>query len=807
MTVEEALQHPTWAMGGKITIDSATLMNKGLEVIEAHHLFGTPYDRDRRRRAPAVDRPRAGDALRRRRARPPRAIRTCACRSPTRCTTPSGSTCRCRTLDLAEVGSLTFEPPDPDAFPCLRLAREAAAAGGTAPCVLNAANEVAVHAFLSGRLRLHGHPGGDRGRRSSACRRAPVHGFDSLYEADAEARAVAGELVAEVAAPMSWFLAFLGFAALIILHELGHFTAAKAVGMRVERFSLFFPPLSLRRKRGETEYAIGAIPLGGYVKITGMNPAEEIPPEVAHRAYYRQPVWKRIVVIGAGPAVNIVLAFLILWALFCGPTGDAQKAKTTTRSCDDQGARPPPGCCSRATGSSPSTACAGTPASLRKQIATHRCAGAASDGCKAASPPRSSCSATDARVRSRSRRSTTPQPGAMLLGFAFGTTPARRRPGRGGRPSVDRDVVLHPRDGRDDRADLRAREAQGDLRRRRLLRDHAAERSSSRPTEALFLLAIISLSLGVINLFPFLPLDGGHIFWALAEKVRGRAIPFSVMERAGFVGFVLVIALFMIGFTNDIGRLTGRGLRRQVGSAQAWTTAPTGSRRALEARRSPRPSASPPRTPGPRRGPHQGRRGLAHLGRAARARRRAGRRARELGVRARRHRRADARQPAGVPHRRPGGDDARRDAVLDLPDLLARADRLRGRRRAARRSRSIECRPFAGARCPELEHVLVLEGDAGGHAGVGGRRGLRPEFDAEPHWRAVEPDDLLTLIYTSGTTGPPKGVQLAHRNLMAAVEAIEALIQFPDGAKVISWLPAAHIAERPRTTTCRSSTR
>jgi regulator of sigma E protease len=76
---------------------------------------------------------------------------------------------------------------------------------------------------------------------------------------------------------------------------------------------------------------------------------------------------------------------------------------------------------------------------------------------------------------------------------------------------------------------------------------------------ALFLLAVISLSLGIINLFPFLPLDGGHIFWAVAEKLRGRAIPFSVMERAGFVGFALVIALFMVGLTNDIGRLTGEG--------------------------------------------------------------------------------------------------------------------------------------------------------------------------------------------------------------------------------------------------------
>ena len=77
--------------------------------------------------------------------------------------------------------------------------------------------------------------------------------------------------------------------------------------------------------------------------------------------------------------------------------------------------------------------------------------------------------------------------------------------------------------------------------------------------EALTLLAIVSLSLGVINLFPFLPLDGGHIFWSLVEKVRGSPVPFSVMERAGAIGFVLVIMLFVIGLSNDIGRLTGQG--------------------------------------------------------------------------------------------------------------------------------------------------------------------------------------------------------------------------------------------------------
>ena len=100
---------------------------------------------------------------------------------------------------------------------------------------------------------------------------------------------------------MSWFLVFGIFIVLIVAHEAGHFAAAKAVGMRVERFSLFFPPLILRKKIGETEYAIGALPLGGYVKISGMSPAEDLPDEVRTRAYHAQPPWKRVVTIARGP--------------------------------------------------------------------------------------------------------------------------------------------------------------------------------------------------------------------------------------------------------------------------------------------------------------------------------------------------------------------------------------------------------------------------------------------------------------------------------------------------------------------------
>ena len=77
--------------------------------------------------------------------------------------------------------------------------------------------------------------------------------------------------------------------------------------------------------------------------------------------------------------------------------------------------------------------------------------------------------------------------------------------------------------------------------------------------DSLLLLAIVSLSLAIINLFPFLPLDGGHIFWSLVEKVRGSRVPFSVIERASAIGFLLILMLFVIGLTNDINRLTGPG--------------------------------------------------------------------------------------------------------------------------------------------------------------------------------------------------------------------------------------------------------
>jgi 1-deoxy-D-xylulose-5-phosphate reductoisomerase len=192
VSVDEALAHPTWAMGGKITIDSATLMNKGLELIEAHHLFGTPYDRIQ-----IVVHPQSivhalvslcdGASLAHLGYPDMRVPIAYALHHPERVEVPVP------TLDLAQLGSLTFEEPDVDAFPCLALARAAAEAGGTAPCVLNAANEIAVHAFLGGRIGFMGIPAAIEGALDRLPA-APVHSFESLYAADEEAREVAGEL-------------------------------------------------------------------------------------------------------------------------------------------------------------------------------------------------------------------------------------------------------------------------------------------------------------------------------------------------------------------------------------------------------------------------------------------------------------------------------------------------------------------------------------------------------------------------------------------------------------------------------------
>ena len=186
VSVEDALDHPTWKMGGRITIDSATLMNKGFEAIEAHHLFAVPYGR-----IEVVVHPQSlvhslihlndGSSLAHLGYPDMRVPISYALHFPERADVDVPE------LDLAAAGALTFEAPDPATFACLRLALEAGEAGGTAPCVLNAADEVAVAAFLDGQIPFTGIAAViERVLEEMPAR--PITHFDDLFATDAEAR-------------------------------------------------------------------------------------------------------------------------------------------------------------------------------------------------------------------------------------------------------------------------------------------------------------------------------------------------------------------------------------------------------------------------------------------------------------------------------------------------------------------------------------------------------------------------------------------------------------------------------------------
>lgn len=360
---------------------------------------------------------------------------------------------------------------------------------------------------------------------------------------------------------MSWFWVFVGFCLLIILHEAGHFFAAKATGMRVERFFLFFGPTIWSFKRGETEYGVKAIPLGGYVKITGMTPEEDIPPEVEHRSYYKQDVWKRIVVVAAGPAVNIVLAFVILFGVFwvngqeepLQSVGEVRKGTPAAKILQPgdeivaiDGRRYPG---------------LGTEERLvkfGKTVGSHKCAGKQVDGCVAATP-------VEIEVRRNGQlKSFSVYPRydeemkRALIGFSYGAENIEIGPGTAVKEAGD--VIWRMAEGTfhvfTHLFEEEQREQVSGVVGISAVGDQTIEKGLER---SLILLAIVSLSLGLVNLLPILPLDGGHIFWSLVEKVRGRPVSWRVMEKATAVGIALVLMLFFLGLSNDIGRITGEG--------------------------------------------------------------------------------------------------------------------------------------------------------------------------------------------------------------------------------------------------------
>jgi len=365
---------------------------------------------------------------------------------------------------------------------------------------------------------------------------------------------------------MSYVLAFLGFAALITLHEAGHFVAAKAVGMRVERFSLFFGPMFFKRRRGETEYGIGVIPLGGYVKITGMSPNETFDsPEIEARAYINQPPWKRIVVIAAGPAVNLILAFVLVWVALIG-IGEHNVLNKNGQPIITNGV---------------AQVVAGSAAqgvlqvgdkivsvdgvkggfeTFHNQIAKHTCAGGAHvNGCRSTTAATLVLSRKGALKTFRLYPRWSAQSKQMEVGFApvypLASNGVLYSAGHSatGLASVAKASVTAIVELFKPKERKQLHSVIGGYK-------YVQEGIAVGWTNGLEIIGLISLALGLINLFPFLPLDGGHIFWALVEQIRGRRVPWVVMERATFVGIGLVLILMFVGISNDVSHIANHTL-------------------------------------------------------------------------------------------------------------------------------------------------------------------------------------------------------------------------------------------------------
>ena len=355
VTVEEALAHPTWRMGPKITVDSSTLMNKGLEVIEAHELFGVDYDR-----MAVIIHPQSvvhsmveftdGATVAQLSNPDMRLPIGYALAYPDRLHHAFGA------IDWASFCRASISSsPIATSFRCLDLAEQAGRAGGLAPAWLNAANEVAVAAFLDGRVGW-GAIADVVADTIDACEQTPVADAGDVIEADRRARQTgragrpstrvggvseitetpdlaAGsddqrrsrrhehgpvgspvaerrpgptpeaeyrepkgsvvQLVAVVAAILAMsmlthsldlLIVIVAIIVMVMIHELGHFATAKWSHMKVTEYFLGFGPRLWSFRRGETEYGVKAIPLGGYVKIIGMTNTEEVDPadEAAH---------------------------------------------------------------------------------------------------------------------------------------------------------------------------------------------------------------------------------------------------------------------------------------------------------------------------------------------------------------------------------------------------------------------------------------------------------------------------------------------------------------------------------------------
>ena len=409
---------------------------------------------------------------------------------------------------------------------------------------------------------------------------------------------------------MNFVVAILGLAALILIHEAGHFFVARAVGMSPRKFYLGFPPALVKTTRKGIEYGIGTIPLGGYVKIPGMHrpaPADvddglavalgelpglarplaavkqalvtedyaaataalaeaqamvaradlgpaaakaadrgfsEIGDACAADAYWRAATWRRIAVIVAGPGANFIVAALLFWVVFMvslGPATNRIQAVDPTMTVAAKQVQSPAATAGIRTGDR-IVSVNGRPT---PDGDTLRLAITGSQGQPLALVVRRA----DSRVALPAVRPLLLS-GAYRLGIGLDDTgyPAGEAAWRAVKAIgfVSRDTgrslgnLIHQK-GRD-----QVSSPVGIVR-------ASAQAASAGWEQYVTLLAFISLSLGLLNLLPLLPLDGGHIAVSLIERVRGRAFAKEAYAKISFVGIALVLLLFFIGLSNDVG--------------------------------------------------------------------------------------------------------------------------------------------------------------------------------------------------------------------------------------------------------------
>lgn len=402
---------------------------------------------------------------------------------------------------------------------------------------------------------------------------------------------------------MTVLVAIVGLGVLILVHELGHFLVSLGLGMRPRRFYVGFPPAIWKRTHNGIEYGIGAIPLGGFVKIPGMHrpspgdvdlglgralretPAlegtaarlrgalaandhdaardslrvlrelageQQLAPHTAASlekglgdltdalgptAYWRAPTWKRIAVIGAGPVANIVLALVLFTGLFMTSVGKA----TTTVEAVSSGSPAAAAGLERGDRIVSIDGAVVQPADISHLISSSGgrklTVVVVRDGRRVTLPPTSAA-----------RRDGTFRLGFMLAGEGLPPLQAAGEAldltgevARDIGSSLGRLVTGSGRDQISSPVGI----VQG------------SSDAAKQGTESfLFVLGLISLSIALLNLLPLLPLDGGHIVFAVAEGIRGRAVSREVYERVSVVGIGVVLLLFVIGLSNDIGRLS-----------------------------------------------------------------------------------------------------------------------------------------------------------------------------------------------------------------------------------------------------------